>query len=424
MILSHISQPLLGLVDIAVLGHLDDPQYLASVALGATIIGFIYWCFGFLRMGTTANAAQAFGANNNIELVEVLWRATLLASLIASFIVIFHGSLFGFGMWALDIPEHLDSFTRSYLNIRLFSSPAALINYVIAGWFIGQQRPKIALLCVIASNGSNIVLDIVFVLFLGLASDGVAWATVLSEYFAVLVGLLFVWRHHGMQFKTINASAIVNSSALLRLINQNSLLFIRTFLLLLTMAFMTKQSAALGINVLAANTIVLQLAMLVAYGLDGFANAAESLVGEAIGATSISKLSLAIQGTGWMSVIVSLSFVLPFYFGQSLILNIMTSHAEVLVLLQQYYYVIYLFCLVGCWSFWLDGVFIGANRFTPMMLTMLMSSLLFLAAWWMLRDFKNHGLWAAYLIFLTARGLSLGVISYRYSKTKAWFKTA
>jgi MATE family multidrug resistance protein len=423
MILSHISQPMLGLVDIAVLGHLNSPNYLASVALGTTIIGFIYWCFGFLRMGTTANTAIAFGSQQTNKLIIVLWQAMALAILLAALIILLQKPLFNLGLWALEIPHGINTSTLSYLEIRLYSTPAALMNYVIAGWFVGQQRPKIALLCVIACNGTNIILDVIFVIGFGLHSDGVAWATVIAEYSSLLLGLVIIYRQQGMDLQGIPLARLFHWKAITKLAQQNAYLFLRTFLLLLTMAFMTKQSTAFGIETLAANTIILQLAMLVAFGLDGFANAAESLTGEAIGAKSEAKLKLAIRGTGEMTVLVSLLFLGFFILTKPLLIGLMTSQAEILVIANEYFYFIYLFCIIGCWSFWLDGVFIGAARFKPMMVTMFISSLFFISCWWFLQSWQNKGLWIAYMVFLATRGLSLAVISYCYSQSQAWYKS-
>lgn len=425
LILSHISQPLLGLVDTAVLGHLDSAHYLATVALGSTIIGFIYWCFGFLRMGVTSQIGFAFGNQDHAGLQKALLQAVAFALLLAALIILFNSWLFSLGIWALDIPSNLDNGANLYLSIRLYSSPAALLNYVVAGYFIGIQKPKLALLCVLASNGINIVLDIIFVVGFKLDIDGVAWATVISEYFALLVGGSLILHRHRFSINSTPLSSIFKISDMAGIFKQNTYLFLRTVALLLVMAYMTKQGAAMGIEILAANTIILQLAMLIAYGLDGFASAGETLVAEAKGKHSTTHFSNAMRGTLFWTVGVAILFCLFFYFSKPLLLNVMTSQSAIRDICSRYYFYIYLFCISGSWCFWLDGIFIGVGKFIDMMLSMLFcSSVIFLGLWWLLTPLQNHGLWLAYCGFLLARSISLGIMSYRYSKQNAWFKSA
>jgi MATE family multidrug resistance protein len=191
------------------------------------------------------------------------------------------------------------------------------------------------------------------------------------------------------------------------------------------MAFVTKQGAAMGIVTLVANTIILQLAMLIAYGLDGFASAAETLVAEAKGKQSRNLFSNAFLGTLIWTAVVALLFCLFFFVAKPLLLGVMTSQTDILVMCEEFYIYIYLFCLTGAWSFWLDGIFIGVGKFKDMMLSMLISSgIVFLGLWRILQPLENHGLWLAYCGFLLSRSLSLGFMSYRYSKQNAWFKSA
>lgn len=421
MILSNISVPLLGLVDTAVLGHLKTPHYLAAVALGSAIISFLYWGFGFLRMGITGMTAQAFGAGDTEQLTLIFYRGLLLATAMSSVIILLHPWLYSAGLWAMNSPQALSNHTNDYLNIRLLSAPAALINYVAIGWFIGTQQTKRALIVVVLCNTINILLDILLVVLFDMKSNGVAWATVIAEYASMGVALVLIIR----QISTAQINQVFDISELLSLLKVNGYLFIRTITLLTTMAYFTRRGGEFGIVVLAANALLMQLAMLVSYGLDGFANAAEALIGEAIGKRDPSVLRFAMIGTADISAVVAIIFSLGLWLGQDMLIQQLTSQDNIRELAHQYYLYIVVFPCVAVWSFWLDGVFIGANRHPAMMWSMLFSSgVVFTGLLLLLARQHNHGLWSAYLGFVAARGLTLGFISYRYSKYNLWFKSA
>ena len=425
MILSNISVPLLGLVDTAVLGHLDSADFLAAVALGSAIIAFIYWGFGFLRMGTTGVTAVAFGADDGIKTTLILLRGAILALAIALLIGLLHPVLFDLGLWAMNSSDTLTPLADQYLNIRLFGAPAALLNYVFIGWFVGIQRPKLALLVVVLCNINNILLDLVFVVGYGLTSDGVAWATVIAEYLACSVAVVIALKHKGTTFDISLLRQALHATELLSLLRGNSYLFVRTVALLATMAYFTKRGAEFGVVTLAANALLMQLAMLVSYGLDGFANAAEALVGEAIGQRQRSALHKAMRGTAIASLVVAMVFCLALWLCEPWLILLLTDQMAIIDHAHRFYPYVVIFPAIAVWSFWLDGVFIGANRHAAMMWSMLFSSIgVFAALLFALESQGNDGLWLAYLGFIAARGISLGFISYRYTKTGAWFKTS
>ena len=425
MILSNISVPLLGLVDTAVLGHLESADYLAAVAVGSAIIAFLYWGFGFLRMGTTGETANALGANNNREGVLILFRGTLLALFISSMIGLFHPWLFQFGLWAMNSEPNISSLADQYLNIRLYSAPAAMANYVLIGWFIGIQRPKLALASVIFCNAVNIALDVVFVVGLQMTSAGVAWATVIAEYAACLLSWCLAWRHISAALDKTTLRQLGRWRAWLALIKGNSFLFIRTVTLLLTMAAFTRRGGDFGTLVLAANALLMQLAMLVSYGLDGFANAAEALAGEAVGRKDKQQFRQSMIGTAYFSAIVALLFSAFLWLAHVPLVNALTSQDDIRAIAMEYAGYVIAFPCVAVWCFWLDGVFIGASRHLPMMWSMLISAVIVFGGLLnTLSDWQNYGLWTAYLAFMAARGLSLGVISYRYSRREVWFQSS
>ncbi|MEY3018893.1 MAG: hypothetical protein RL336_2028, partial [Pseudomonadota bacterium] len=425
MILSNISVPLLGLVDTAVLGHLASANYLAAVAVGSAIIAFLYWGFGFLRMGTTGETAKAFGRHCGNESVLILLRAAAIALVISAIIAVFHPWLFRFGLWAMNSEANVSALADQYLNIRLYSAPAAMVNYVLIGWFIGMQRPKLALLSVIFCNVVNIALDLVFVVGLEMTSAGVAWATVIAEYASCLFGAWLAKPHIGAAINRATLRQLRQWQAWFALIKGNSFLFVRTVTLLLTMAAFTRRGGEFGTLVLAANALLMQLAMLVSYGLDGFANAAEALVGEAIGRKDNQQLRHAMMGTADFSAVVALLFTAFLWLGHEPMINALTTQTGIRAIATEYVSYVIAFPCIAVWCFWLDGVFIGANRHLPMMWSMLFSAVVvFGGLLIVLSDWQNHGLWTAYLTFMAARGLSLGFISYRYSKRESWFQSS
>nr|WP_305908573.1 MATE family efflux transporter [Methylomarinum sp. Ch1-1]MDP4521413.1 MATE family efflux transporter [Methylomarinum sp. Ch1-1] len=282
MIVSNISTPLLGLVDTAVMGHLDSPQFLGAVALGGLIFSFIYWGFGFLRMGTTGLTAQAFGEGHEREIKAILFRALLLAQLIALLILLLSQPLARLSFTLLQGGATVEALAHRYFDIRIWSAPATLGVYVLTGWFLGMQNVKAPLAIVLVTNLSNIGLDIWLVYYLKMEVTGVALASVVSEYLGLMLGLLLlVGRLRRLGACKGLAVGDVNKIKAMLAINGN--IFIRTWCLIFAFAFFTAQGARLGEVILAANAVLLNFQTFMAYALDGFAHAAEALVGRAIG---------------------------------------------------------------------------------------------------------------------------------------------
>lgn len=283
IILSNITVPLLGLVDTAVVGHLPDSRYLAGVTLGATLFSFLYWGFGFLRMGTTGLVAQAMGRESGTDVRNLLGQSLIIALVIGSLLIVFASPLITLGLWLLDGSEVATDLAREYAHIRLWSAPAVLANYAILGWFLGQQNSRVTLMILLLTNSVNIVLDLWFVVGLGMTSNGVAWASVIADYSALAFGSYLVLRQLTRLEGRFLRERLLALTAYTALFNVNANLFVRTLGLLFAMAFFTAQGARQGDTVLAANAVLLQFIMLTSYALDGFAHAAESLIGRAYG---------------------------------------------------------------------------------------------------------------------------------------------
>ena len=410
IMLSNITVPLLGLVDTAVLGHLSEVSYLGGVALGGQVVTLLLWSFGFLRMGTTSLSAHATGmsqaSNRHSSSIERVLQNALLMALIISFPLM---------LFAFLTLEHIIAFMGGseiiqvlaveYASIRLAATPAILIQYVLIGWFIGRGETKVPLIMLIASNSLNAVLDIIFVYGYGLTSDGVAWATLCADYFAASLGLYWAFRTVRQQPNRL-PYRWPTWHELTPLININHQLFVRTLCLLSVFAFFTAQGAQQGDLTLAVNAIMLTLLLLISNALDGFAHAAESLVGQSLGANNVRQLRNSIWLTGTNALIIALIMVTGFAWQGDNLLGLLTDQPEVLAMANEYSPWLIWLPVIGCSSYWLDGVFIGMQASAQMRNAMILATLvIFLPVWFLTQELANHGLWLAFYAFLLARSL-------------------
>ncbi|MEM7708975.1 MAG: MATE family efflux transporter [Pseudomonadota bacterium] len=414
MILSNVSIPLLGMVDTAVVGHLPEAHHLGAVAVGATIFSFVFWGFGFLRMGTTGFVAQAYGKQDKIRVTVLLAQAGLLALVIAALIIAAQFFIREIAVGLIAPPPEVAAGARTYFAIRIWAAPATLLTYALVGWFLGCQDARSPLLVMLTANVVNIVFDLIFVVGMDLGVAGVAWASLLGEYLAVGLGLVLVARRRMLGLAWRERSRIFNRDELRALLRVNGDIMLRTLCLIFTFAFFTRQGAQQGEIVLAANAILLNLQSFMAYGLDGFAHAAEALVGRGIGVGRRKHIVEAIRLSGWWSLWFASAMALLYLLSGQWIVSLMTDIESVRAATARFLPWMILSPLVSVWSFWLDGIFIGATRGRDMRNTMLVSTFVaFLPAWWFLQGWGNHGLWAAFMVFFAVRGLLLGWLTPR-----------
>ena len=410
MILSNVSVPLLGMVDTGVTGHLESPSYLGAVAIGSTIFSFIYMGMNFLRMGTTGIAAQRFGANDNDGLRVSLGQAVIVALLIAALLISLQIPIGQLAMRLIGGEPAVQSFALEYFHIRIWSAPGTLANYVLIGWFLGLQNARVPLLIFLTINSTNIVLDLLFVIGLGMKVDGVALASVIAEYSGLAVGLYFVGRSLRERAGHWPLASFVNIRAYAAFFAVNANLFIRTMALMFTFAFVTAQGARLGGVILAANAILMNLQTLTAFVLDSFAHAAEALVGKAIGERRRDALERAVQLTLKWSLVFSVGFMLFYLLAGPLLVRLLTDLQDVRDTSLQYLPWLIVSPLISVWSFLYDGVYVGATRAREMRNIMVISTVVvFLPAWFLLQGYGNHGLWLAFTLFMASRGIGMHV---------------
>lgn len=415
MILSNISVPLLGMVDTGVTGHLESPTYLGAVAIGSTIFGFLYTGMNFLRMGTTGIAAQRYGANDNDGLRVSLGQAVIVALLIAFALIALRLPIGELAMRLLGPETEVEFFALEYFSIRIWSAPGTLANYALIGWFIGLQNARIPLLIFFTINITNIVLDLVFVIGLGMKVDGVALASVIAEYSGLLVGVWFAARVLRRRAGHWPFSRLLNVSAYAAFFAVNGHLFVRTMALMFTFGFVTAQGARLGGLVLAANAVLMNLQTLTAFALDGFAHAAEALVGKAIGEKRREALEQSVRLTLKWSLIFAIGFCVFYIVIGPTLIRLLTDLSAVRETALRYLPWLVVSPLVSVWSFLYDGVYVGATRAREMRNIMLVSTIaVFLPAWYLLQGYGNHGLWLAFTLFMASRGIGMH-IGYRRS---------
>ena len=414
MILSNVSVPLLGMVDTGVTGHLGSPTYLGAVAIGATVFGFLYTGVNFLRMGTTGIAAQRYGANDHDGLRASLGQALIVAMLIALALLALQTPLGRFAVHLIGAEPAVEAFALEYFSIRIWSAPGTLANFVLIGWFLGLQNARVPLLIFLTVNITNIILDFWFVLGLGLKVDGVALASVIAEYAGLAVALGFAvraLRAHSGQWPLAQLLK-VRAYAAFFAINGN--LLIRTMALMFAYGFLTARGARLGGVVLAANAVLMNLQHLTSFALDGFAHAAEALVGKAVGEQRRDVLEHSVRLALKWSLIFAAGFCIAYIVIGPVLIRTLTDLPAVRSTALQFLPWLVISPLISAWSFLYDGVYVGATRAREMRDLMLLSTFgVFVPAWYLLQGLGNHGLWLAFTLFMASRGIGMHLV-YRH----------
>ncbi|HYB08281.1 MAG TPA: MATE family efflux transporter [Alphaproteobacteria bacterium] len=411
IILSNITVPLMGAVDTAVMGQLPDAKYIGGVALAATVFAFLYWSFGFLRLGTTGIVAQAFGARDDVEVFASLIRPLLIAVSAGVMLVALQAPLARVSFWLLDGSPASTALAKQYYAVRIWGAPAALANYVLWGWLLGVQRAREAFVLQLALNSVNMALAILFVIGFGWGVSGVASATLISEWLSVAAGLsvtLVVVRR--IETGTLLGwRRILDRDRLAALFHVNGNIFLRTLCLILAFSYFTARSARMGDLVLAANAVLMQFQQLMGYGLDGFAFTASALVGEAFGARDPVKFRNAIAVTTFWSGLVAVLCVMGYAAFGGAMIDLLTGQEPVREVAEHYLPWMVASPLVSFWAFQLDGIFIGATAGKEMRNAMAVSLVVCVGAVWMFVPlWNNHGLWLSLMIFMAARGATLG----------------
>jgi MATE family multidrug resistance protein len=408
MILSSATTPLLGMVDTAVVGHLNEPFYLGAVAAGATIFTVLFMGLNFLRMGTTGITAQACGAADGDAVRQALGQALLMASVLAGAMILLQEPIIAIALLALQPSAEVAGLTREYFEIRIWSAPATLANFVLVGWLLGMQNARGPLALTLMVNTTNIVLAMLFVVQLGMKVRGVALASLLAELAGLATGLAFARAELARLAGRWHRALLLDFGRYRQIAAINTNLLLRTLSLMFVFAFITAQGARAGDVVLAANAVLLNFQFLASHALDGIANAAEALVGKAAGARDSHGLVEAVRRTLRWSVAFAAVFAAAFAAGGGVLIDLLTGIPDIRETARTYLPWMVASPLISVWCFLYDGVFVGLTRSREMRIVMMGSmALVFLPAWWITQPLGNHGLWLAFLLFMAARGLGM-----------------
>jgi len=412
-IISNITVPLLGMADLAILGHLDSEKYLGAIALGGTIFNVIYWSFGFLRMGTSGFVSQAYGQKNNERISSVLTHALLIAIIGGLFLVLLQYPIQKTAFYFLSGSDDVRTLAKQYFYIRIFAAPATLSLYALNGWFTGMQDAKTPMYLAIFINVVNIAFNVLFVYGLGLKSDGVAGGTLLAQYSGFLLGVWFIFKKYRDSIKQINLPFKIDWVLMKNLFQVNKDIFVRTLVLIAVVSFFTIKSAEVNDRILAANTLLLQYLLLFSFIMDGFAYAAEALAGKYYGAKNHRLLAKMIKYVFAWGAGMSVVFTILYLFFKDVILFLLTDNIAIIEAAQPYLFWVSLIPLAGFAGFLWDGIYIGTTASKLMRNTMLLSAFIFyFPVYYLFIDkMENHALWLAMILFLAARGISQYIFS-------------
>ena len=403
-ILSNISVPLLSSFDTALMGRLSA-DHLGAVGLGSMIFNFVYWNFGFLRMGSTGMTAQAYGRENKPEMARVIAQASLVALSLALILLLFQTPILSASQHLLKVSIDQQPLVAQYFSIRIWAAPAALGLYALMGWFFGMQNAIYPLVLTLVINGINMVLSYYWVYYLGWGIEGVAWGTVVAQYVGLVAGgILLLYKYNWVK-EAVKDRLVFTWNGLQRFLSINSDIFIRTLCLTFAFAFFYRQSAHLGDLILATNVILLQYVNWMSYGVDGFAFAAESLVGKYYGANNRTALNKAIKLSFIWGFALAILYAAIYGIGGQHLLYIFTDDMDIIDTAQPYLIWMIIFPLLGTACYIWDGVYIGLTASKAMRNTMLLAFSAFILTYFIFgQGWNNHGLWLSLTAFMVFRG--------------------
>ncbi len=415
-IISNISIPLLGMIDLAIVGHLETDIYIGAIAIGTMIFNFIYWSFGFLRMGTSGLSAQAYGQKKHINQQKIIVQGLFLSLVISISLIILQWPIAKLTFFLIEGTVGVEKLALEYFYIRIWAAPATLGLYVFYGWFLGMQNAKIPMIIAISGNIINTIANLIFVYGFDMNSNGVAYGTVIAQYSSLIMAIYFMYKNFNSHLKfSISIKNFIQKSEIANFIKLNKDIFIRTLCLIAVFTFFTSSSAAQTNEILAINTLLLQFFMFFSFFEDGFAYAAEALVGKLIGQNARKDLTVLIKKLFKWGFIVSLVFSFIYLFFSNFFLGLLTNKTHLIEASQEYLIYIALIPIFSFASFIWDGIFIGATASKEMRNTMIIATLaVFFPLYFIffkILNLENHSIWLALLLFLLARGIGQTILA-------------
>lgn len=413
-IVSNITVPLLGLIDIAIVGHLGNVSYIGAIAVGSMIFNLVYWIFGFLRMGASGMTSQALGSRNLTEVVRLLLRSLAVSLAIALLLIILQTPLQKI-MFALIQPTaDIAPLSSTYYYIVIWGAPAMLGLYGLTGWYIGMQNTRIPMLVSIIQNITNIIASLTLVAGLGMGFRGVAFGTVIAQYTGFFVALALLLRYYGRLGKYIELGGLFARSAMTRFFSVNGDIFMRTLFLVAVNLFFTSAGARQGAVILAVNTVLMQLYLLFSYFMDGFAYAGEAICGHYYGAGNNAAVRATVRRLFLWGAVVVAVFTAVYALGGEGFLHLLTDDNTVIAASGEYFPWALAVPLAGVAAFVWDGVFIGLTATRGMLVSSVIAAVAFFSTYFLLQpSLGNHALWLAQIVYLAMRGIIQSVIFSR-----------
>ena len=405
-IVSNITVPLLGLVDVTIVGHLGATAYIGAIAVGGLLFNILYWNFGFLRMGTSGLTSQAYGRKDKDAEIRVLVQAVSVGLFSALAMLILQYPIERLAFRLLDTSAEVEQYAVSYFRICIWGAPAVLAQYGFTGWFIGMQNSRYPMYIAIVMNVINIVCSSCFVFLFGMKVEGVALGTVVAQYSGVMMAW-WLWFYNYKELRgRITFRGSLQLIAMRRFFAVNRDIFLRTLCLIGVTTFFTSTGARQGDVILAVNTLLMQLFTLFSYIMDGFAYAEEALSGRYVGACNLVQLKRAVKALFGWGVGLSLVFTLLYGIGGENFLGLLTNDTVVIETAGHYFYWVLAIPLAGFAAFLWDGILIGATATRFMLWAMLVASGSFFVIYYCFSGAtNNHMLWLAFLVYLALRGI-------------------
>ena len=412
-IVSNITVPLLGMIDVAIVGHMGSPVYIGAVAVGSMIFNLVYWLFGFLRMGSSGLTSQALGRRDFTEVMRLLVRSTTIALGIALMLILLQVPMKWVAFELIGPTADVAPIAQTYFFIVIWGAPAVLGLYSLSGWYIGMQNTRFPMFISIMQNVVNILASLTLVYGFGMKIEGVALGTVIAQYAGFIVALGLLLRYYGRLRGYLVLRGTFVREAMGRFFHVNSDIFLRTLCLVAVNLFFTSAGARSGAVILSVNTVLMQLYLFFSYFMDGFAYAGEALGGKTYGARNVAAFRETLHRLWIWALIVTLAYTLLYIGGGRWIVGILTDEAQVLEASQEYLCWIWLIPAAGAAAFIWDGVFIGITATRGMLVSSFLSALGFFIVYLLAEShLGNHGLWLAMIIYLALRGI-LQTIWYR-----------
>lgn len=405
-IISNITVPLLGLVDVSIVGHLGSATYIGAIAVGGMLFSMIYWIFGFLRMGTSGLTAQAYGRRDLAEVILSFVRSVGIAFGLGLLLILLQYPILKVAFMLIDATPAIKELASLYFRICIWGAPAVLGLYSFAGWFVGMQNSRFPMYIAITQNVVNIAASLFFVFVWNRGVAGVAMGTLVAQYAGLLMASLLWYGYYRRLWPKLNWKMLTDYEAMRSFFILNRDIFFRTLCLVAVTTYFTSRGAEQGDVILAVNTLLMQLFTLYSYIMDGFAYAGEALTGRYVGAHNRADLERMIRALFAWGIGLALTFTLLYGIGGSSFLGLLTNEREVLNASSDYFYWVLAIPLAGMAAFLWDGIYIGATASRQMLYSMLVASASFFILQGLLQQqMGNHALWMAFIVYLFLRGL-------------------